>query len=106
MTVTGNEMWAFRGASGTGLMIMFLLVFIITETKLLSFMKQALLKNPISHVSMHIRNYNTALNTKWAWEKLPFDATAWNVGNHFSTTNKEFTAPVAGMYLMNWMFQD
>ena len=48
----------------------------------------------------------TVLNTTNAtWEKLPFDTTAWDVGNNFNTTNKRFTAPVTGMYLMNWMFQ-
>ena len=32
----------------------------------------------------------TTLNsTNATWEKLPFDSTAWNVGNHFSTTNKD-----------------
>ena len=36
--------------------------------------------------------------------KTPLNATDVNIGNCWSTTNHEFTAPVAGVYQINWGF--
>ena len=107
MTVTGNEMWAFRGASGTGSNDYVSFGIHNNGNQAIEFHETGIVKKP-NQPCFHAYpgTTTTALNTNHGqWEKLPFDATAWNVGNHFSTTNKRFTAPVAGMYLMNWMFQ-
>ena len=32
------------------------------------------------------------------WSKLIADGTRWNEGNHYSTSNSRFTAPIAGVY--------
>ena len=32
------------------------------------------------------------------WHKMVIDGTRWNEGNHYSTANSRFTAPVAGVY--------
>ena len=38
--------------------------------------------------------------------KIEFDATAWNVGNHYSTQLIDLLHQLLDvMYLMNWMFQ-
>ena len=107
MTVTGNEMWAFRGASGTGSNDYVSFGIHNNGTQAVEFHETGIVKNP-NQPCFHAypATTTTVLNTTNAtWEKLPFDATAWDVGNNFNTTNKRFTAPVTGMYLMNWMFQ-
>lgn len=42
------------------------------------------------------QNITTTSNTK-----INFDATVFNVGNHFDTTNNRFVAPIAGLYLFS-----
>jgi hypothetical protein len=34
--------------------------------------------------------------------QIPFNVAVVNVGGHYSASNKEFTAPVAGMYFFSW----
>jgi hypothetical protein len=45
-------------------------------------------------------SYNPATNeTTAAFSPAPFTGTRFNIGGYFSTTNRRFTAPVAGRYL-------
>ena len=36
-----------------------------------------------------------------AYQKLTFNATKYNIGNHYDTSTGKFTAPVAGIYYMS-----
>ena len=104
-TVTGNERWALRGESGSGSND-FLGIGISGGVQAMYWNEAGEVQAP-SQPSFYA--YPTTVSTSvvgtGAWQVLPFDATGWDIGNNYSTTNKRFTAPVAGRYLFTWMCQ-
>lgn len=45
--------------------------------------------------------FSAYATSNWGWNNsvLPFNATQYNVGNHYNTSTYTFTAPIAGTYL-------
>lgn len=46
-------------------------------------------------------SFQAYLTTSWNLSNgttVPFNATSWNIGSHYNTSNYRFTAPVAGIY--------
>ena len=105
MTVTGNEMWAIRGESGSGSND-FLGLGIAGGVQAMYWNEAGEVQAP-SQPSFYAypTTVSTSLVGTGAWQVLPFNATGWDIGNNYSTTNKRFTAPVAGRYLFTWMCQ-
>ena len=48
---------------------------------------------------------NVTITLDGSWTTVNFGSTGWNTGNHYNTSNSRFTAPVAGKYLITWMWQ-
>ena len=50
---------------------------------------------------------STGALTQDAWATFNFDQTSqgWDHGSNYSTSNKRFTAPVAGIYFFHWLIQ-
>ena len=103
-TVTGNERWALRGESGSGSRD-FLGLGIAGGVQAMYWNEAGEVQAP-SQPSFYA--YPSAASTQYTastWSVIQFNLTSWNVGNCFNISNYRFTAPVAGKYLMTWMFQ-
>ena len=44
---------------------------------------------------------STTQNISTSWSKVTWSTVDWNVGNHWSTTNNNWTAPIDGIYHFN-----
>lgn len=96
MTVTGNEMWAFRGASGVG-SDDYVSFGISGGTEAIRWHETGIVKKPNQpSFWAYMSQSNPIITTNNA--KIPYSATLWNVGSHFDTTNSRFVAPIAGKY--------
>ena len=104
-TVTGNERWALRGESGSGSND-FLGLGIAGGVQAMYWNEAGEVQAP-SQPSFYAypTTASTSILANSSWQVLPFNAVGWDIGNNYDTTNKRFTAPVAGRYLFTWMCQ-
>ena len=104
-TVTGNERWALRGESGSGSND-FLGLGIAGGVQAMYWNETGEVQAP-SQPSFYAypTTASTSILANSSWQVLPFNAVGWDIGNNYDTTNKRFTAPVAGRYLFTWMCQ-
>ena len=105
ITVTGNEKWALRGESGSGSND-FLGLGIAGGVQAMYWNETGEVQAP-SQPSFYAypTTASTSILANSSWQVLPFNAVGWDIGNNYDTTNKRFTAPVAGRYLFTWMCQ-
>jgi hypothetical protein len=105
-TVTGNEMWAFKGASAAGSndTVSF---GIAGGTQAMAWDESGIVTTPYQpNFLARIPSGSVAITSN-AWATFNFNSTAlgWDKGGNFTSSTKRFTAPVAGVYFFQWLIQ-
>lgn len=104
MTVTGNEMWALRGESGSGSRD-FLGLGLAGGVQAMYWHEDGIVQKPSQPSFYAYPSVASVATPTSAWTTLAFNTTGWNTGNHYNTSNYRFTAPISGKYLISWKLQ-
>ena len=98
-TVTGNEMWAFKGASAAGSndTVSF---GIAGGTQAMAWDESGIVTKPYQPAFLVNAGSNSALPVLAA-TKVNFDSEIFDQNSDFNTTTQTFTAPVTGKYQFN-----
>ena len=98
MTVTGNEMWALRGESGSGSND-FLGLGIAGGVQAMYWNEGGAVQKPSNPCAVWGNNSGSDIELHTgSWLTVPLGYSGFNIGGHYNTSNYRFTAPVAGVY--------
>jgi len=100
MTVTGNEMWALRGESGSGSND-FIGLGIAGGVQAMYWNENGAVRKPSNPCASWGTTTDLAMQSS-GWTVLALNHINFNIGNCYNNSNYRFTAPVSGIYMVGF----
>lgn len=100
-TQTGNEKWAFRAESGAG-SDDFFGIGISGGVQAIYFHEGGQVRKPSNPCAVWGSTGTSSLPQDSTWRDVDLDAEIFDKNNNYNPSNKRFTAPVTGVYLVGF----